>query len=328
MNNGTTKNLYQEYIAIESEYSNKLDAKEKDKFQSKFIFEKIDIVLQKNNFVKFQTQSEINDLDRDISILKNNIIQLSLKIMFKKNEKILLNKKKDLLNDIKTEINTKLSSTNNSKKNNEIKNINQEQEQFNNSLDAIYNFASQYEDKINKMSLNKSVNKISFLYDENKDFKKLINDIKGLIITSDIESLTLKINNYYSKNNDIFMKKINEIISQLNNDEIKPFFEQYQKLYKELIQKISNILDKISNGLLTINQNSINYITIFTSNIIKTKVKKQTNIVKNENDYSQALTNKKTKKGKFTEILIYTDNLFYYFIDLLIIIDYLTFFYQ
>ena len=36
----------------------------------------------------------------------------------------------------------------------------------------------------------------------------------------------------------------------------------------------------------------------------------------------------KDKKGKYTQVLPYTDIMFLYFIDLLIIIDYLTFYYE
>lgn len=339
------RNLYSKYTTLENEYSGTLGQKNKIDFNISTFWDKADKVkdyiqskIDKDDSDKLNKETEISNLES-----KKNV--LNAKIMFKNNEKSLLDKEKTTLEAIKTEITSKISILKGSIKNNEIKSINKEQEEYNKSLDTIYNFASQYEDKIRKISFNKSINRITYSYDKNEKFIVFINEIKKITdktTKENIDKITLKINKYYADNNDIFISKINEIVSQLNNDEAKPFFEQYQKLYLELIKKINTILDKISNQLLNINTklfklntgtltntNTIKNVVIdaFKDKIIKSKVDNQNKITKNGNNYNSALGKNEIVKGKFTEILIYTDNLFYYFLDLLIIIDYLTFFY-
>ena len=329
------RNLYSKYTTLENEYSGTLGQKNKIDFNISTFWDKADKVkdyiqskIDKDDSDKLNKETEISNLES-----KKNV--LNAKIMFKNNEKSLLDKEKTTLEAIKTEITSKISTLKGSNKNNEIKSINKEQEEYNKTLDTIYNFASQYESKISKISFNKSSNRIEYSYSKNKEFIEFvqeIKDIKSTITKENIDNITSKINKYYADNNDIFISKINEIVSQLNNDEAKPFFEQYQKLYLELIKKINTILDKISNELLNINTKLFDTPTGILTNafqdyIIKSKVTNQTNITTNGKNYQKALSNHKIVKGKFTEILIYTDNLFYYFLDLLIVIDYLTFFY-
>ena len=322
-----TSNSSISYDTIENNYKKILNSRKADELKYKFIIEKIKIFESYYNNIKINLENEINKLNNEINNIESKRNILNAKITLKKNEMTILTKKKIILNDIQTKFKDELNKIDNSKKNNENININKEKEEFNNSFNTIYNFSRDYEDKIKKISLDKSTNKINFSYEQNKKFTDIINKIKNINIP-DIQNVMIDINNYYN-NDDIFMKKINEIIYELSNNETKPFFEQYQKLYQELFKKINNLLDKINNGLLNINDNvNIIIIDIFKNNIIKQKMNKQSNIKNNDMKYSKNLVNKKTIKGKFTEILIYTDNLFYYFIDMLIIIDYLTFFYK
>jgi hypothetical protein len=103
-----------------------------------------------------------------------------------------------------------------------------------------------------------------------------------------------------------------------------------RKYGNELTEKIKNMLDEINDNILTINIltiNNISQVSIFTRYISR-KNRILDKIKKDQTDYGVNINAKKIKVGKYTKILIYTDVLFKYLVDLLNIIDYLTFFYE
>ena len=277
------------------------------------------------------TDNEIRNQTLKINELKSNKNKLEIKKSLKENNKSTITNQLNHLNSIKTKINelkNEADITNNS-------NLISEKNNFIDIFNNLLNSSLLYETKINDINYQKSFNQIDNLYQRNKKLIGIINNIdnidsSGTISTDKIEKDTLKIINYYSNIKDSFMESITNIVSKNNSIEINPFFENYKKFYQELIDKINNLILRINLGILEINTYNldIKILEIFKKKIIKNKLELKDKINTKQKNYKKDLNSKKTKKGKITEILVYTDNMFYYFIDLMIIIDYLTFFYK
>ena len=198
------------------------------------------------------------------------------------------------------------------------------------------------------------INKVLNYYNKNYIFLKIINDIKKNGKTNNEEinngktnngktnnektnnketnnektsvininkKITTELSNYFYSN-DIFIDKLNPIFSNDFKDEnIKLFFDQYQEFYNILKnKKIKLLLNKINNGMIKYNNSPNDF-----RNGIKTKIEYYENIKESAEPSKNEF---KDKKGKYTQVLPYTDIMFLYFIDLLIIIDYLTFYYE
>jgi len=191
-----------------------------------------------------------------------------------------------------------------------------------------------------KLEYNNSKNKLYFLSTLDNKLNKYIVDIKDINISTNnnkikkIQTIYENINKYFTElktnnNNFIsllnqhnFLKDLNNIISKNDNDNsLKSFTDEFQKYNNELITKINNLLDKINkNKLKLIIYDILNFQRF--NNIISNKYKKIVSIDTNK-DGSNI-----NKKGKFILILPYTDIMFKYLLYLLIIIDFLNFFYQ
>lgn len=313
------------FIRVKNKYIDLI----KNKVDKINIYEQIEILIEKINNKINIINNEISIQDLKIKEFKSNKDKLEIKKSLKENNKNTIQKQILYLTEIKNKINELKSET-------DIKNNTNLISEKNNFIDIFNNLLNSsllYETKINDINYQKSFNQIDNLYQRNKKLIEIINNIdnidsSGVTISSDlIEKDTLKIINYYSNIKDSFIESITNIVSKNNNIEINPFFENYKKFYQELIDKINNLILRINLGILEINTDNL-HIKIFKEKIIKNKLELKDKINTKQKNYKKNLNNKKTKKGKITEILVYTDNMFYYFIDLMIIIDYLTFFYK
>ena len=106
---------------------------------------------------------------------------------------------------------------------------------------------------------------------------------------------------------------------------LKELFNSYKKYYNDLITSINLLLNKINNGDLVL-RNDIygnkDLILLGYKNIINKKQNKIKFITE------QYKNNKNSKKGKTTLVLPYTDTLYVSIIYLLVIIDFLSYFYK
>lgn len=240
------------------------------------------------------------------------------------------------LDAIKKEILTKID--NEQKILNQNKNINskkQLKEQFNDSFNKLLDISTQYSEIINLHNEKKTNNKIYYFYNKNTKLTMFINKITTETIKSKepskkeeitIKEITDEIIKYFYNNNDLFFQEIEKQINNIDekNSKIKPFFDEYQNFYNDnLIEKIKILLKKINNkNIKLINPVDITKIDEFQKSIIKSKIDKRVKIIAKADVLSE------NQKGSYTVILPYTDIMFLYFIDLLIVIDFLTFFYE
>lgn len=270
--------------------------------------------------------TELNDQKKSLTKDKNI---LDFKIKYKRSELDYLNTKIDFYQYIITKIDENITKLSVNNRTNLIKTgKDNEKKEFDEIFNQMFKLSSFYEKKIIEISYEKCVNKLYFKYEEDETFKKkIMTEIFKIDNLKTIDNLTIEMSNYFvnSNNNNIFILKVKNISTNNSNDSVKVFFKKYNEYYNELTDKIKNMLDQINNGILTINNSS--KASIFTKYISR-KNRILAKIEKDQEGYRKNITDKKIKVGKYTKILIYTDVLFKYLVDLLNIIDYLTFFYE
>ena len=222
-----------------------------------------------------------------------------------------------IINDIKKNGKTNNEEINNGKTNNEKTNNGKtNNEEINNG--KTNNEKTNNKEINNGKTNNEEIN--NGKTNNEKTNNKEINNEKTSVININ-KKITTELSNYFYSN-DIFIDKLNPIFSNDFKDEnIKLFFDQYQEFYNILKnKKIKLLLNKINNGMIKYNNSHNDF-----RNGIKTKIEYYENIKESAEPSKNEF---KDKKGKYTQVLPYTDIMFLYFIDLLIIIDYLTFYYE
>ena len=130
-----------------------------------------------------------------------------------------------------------------------------------------------------------------------------------------------ELSTFFKNDKQFFYDKLKNDIFNGSSDNIKIFFDNYDKYHESLITKIKDILNKINNNKLKLNTKSITEFHI-NNYIINDINQKQNKINKNK------INDDKKMKGKYTQILPYTDVLYLYFLNLLLIINFLNFFYN
>ena len=333
-------NKYDSYEAIEEIYLK--DSSSTSDFTSKNIYRRIFIILNYYNKAYDNKSKDIQKLKNELTNLKNN--KNSKKI--KKYIFDMYNEIKENLENISTSIKeekSKLSINSKSESNKDLK------DKFNNEFNSIIIISKQYEFVIDSKNYKKMNNKLLNYYNKNYNFIKIINDIKNnknnkntsgntnnkntsgntnnkkinriKVNANSNKKITNELSNYFSAN-DLFIDKLNPIFSKDFKDEnVLSFFKQYKEFYNILKnKKIQLLLNKINTGMIKYNNSSDDFI-----NGIKTKIEYYNKIKISAEPSKNEF---KDKKGKYTQVLPYTDIMFLYFIDLLIIIDYLTFYYE
>lgn len=203
--------------------------------------------------------------------------------------------------------------------------------------DEIFGIFSDSKEEINKeiKQAIKNENKI-------KNIKNVKNNIKNNIkkqlklnsITSDNEKIKIILkyqyfkqyknflNKYFNEQKFVFINEIENIYKNLkDNNEIKPFFEEYMNHFKNFSLKINNLLNKINQDIITFNIGKINNLSPY----FEITEKKLSYIKTIKTNSEKEINN---NKGNFITILPYTDSMFLYIIYLTLVIDYLTFFYE
>lgn len=313
------------YKKLEKNYLNYLQSESQSKvneFNNKFIFEKIwDIKKKLEDDIEFNKEElDKVKIERDNLLLDKYKFELytfneNNKTEYLKNQNIYFD---ELITNIQNKINEKTIEIDN-----EITYKKELKDKYNDMFNLMYDESKSIEDTINIYHENNSKNKINYYYDKDKLFHSIIyKDINSKEFTN----YTNKISNYFAKNKNDFITKILELKDK--NENLKSLLDQYNEYYLELVGKIKNILNKINIGrikLVLINNNNKN--TKSTTNfnqIIESKINKKKEIINN----SEKNNKNNNQKGEYTIILPYTDIMLLFFIELLIIIDYLTYFYE
>ena len=212
------------------------------------------------------------------------------------------------------------------------------------AFDSAYKFLTssikEIDDKIKLIELLNSNNKLKLLFDRKY---KNITDIVNIIINDNANNIKIKdktnINDLLNKINALFTNDLkNEFLSEVYKDiqiknatniitNSKSFFDIYTKYYNELIKTIKGLLEKINNDDLVLINNSnnnqlISSINVFNQKIINNKKQLIKHILISHDK------NKNSKKGKIKLMLPYTDILYVSLLYLLIIIDFLSYFYR
>lgn len=233
----------------------------------------------------------------------------------------------------------------------------------NSEFDILDKILKEIDDKITIMDFSRTDNKLFFLYEKdsiNKTYKYYFSDLVGnkkdlfnkfestlnnpdkiflrknmklkvtnLITDIDINihfmnKIIIDLNKYFIENKEDFFKKFTEIFNNNENNNLVSFLDQYKKYKDDLILKINNLLDKINNNELKLIDNTKLDSNNLTNNFLPKIQKKQDRI----NKIKEHQNDKTDKRGKYTIIIPSTDVLFLYIINLLIIIDFLTYFYE
>ena len=150
-------------------------------------------------------QTTINQIENRIKANEQRKLEIETLKMLKENNKNLLQKKEDNLNALLLEIDkpTTNSSISSNKDNEKI--------QFNTLFDSLKDLSINYEDQIDNITYQTSSNKMNSLYKKDKDLCNIIEEINKyntytILNIPEIEKTTLNINNYFTKNENIFKK--------------------------------------------------------------------------------------------------------------------------
>jgi len=266
--------------------------------------------LNKSKKEKYELEFKYNDINEDFEI-----------------KTLIAQKYQNLINAIDDEI-VKLNSNENTAEiqnlcndefnkliliSEKIKNILNNKE-YDNTENKIY-YHLKNDDIINFILTN-GVTEIDYSRNTFSIDKKTASEI--IVNTTIRETYLNIIKNYINKKNFTFIEKIKEI--NIVDNEIKPFFEEYINYFDNILLKINSIIDKINMKIFNFNTKIKidNYFDEYANEKIK-----------NINNIKEKSVNLKTiKKDKYIEIIPYTDTMFLYIIYLILIIDYLNYFYS
>ena len=198
----------------------------------------------------------------------------------------------------------------------------------NEEFNSIINLSKKYLNNIEKKEYNNSINKVYTLYNKNKKFIEIIKIIENKNLPSNIIKNIPIINilgKYFSSNNDLFINELKSLIfsNEFNDDNINQFLKQYQAFYNIINRKIKTLLNKINTKILKYNENQEEN----NKNIFIEKINKKIKYIKAFDSLINP-TDFKNKSGKYIQVIPYTDVMFIYFINLLMIIDYLNYYYE
>jgi hypothetical protein len=317
--NGTKNDNYN---SIEQDYFKNNSSISSD-FKSKSIYKRIFIIYNYYNQAKNNKERDKTKLENELKNLKEN-----------KNNKKIKKYTLDIYNEIKNNLGYIVSLLSEKIKNKVLINSSDNKDlkdKFNKIFNDIINNIKNYELAINNKRYKKVNNKILNYYNKNYSFNKIIGVIKGSEKFNNNNGTPDKLNKKiinkltdFFSDDDLFIQNLNNIFSNEFKDEnVRLFFEQYKEFYNILKnKKIELLLSKISNKVIKYNDNNKKNIDF--KNRINPKLIYSEKILASaepsKNDF-------KEKKGKYIQVLPYTDVMFLYFIDLLIVIDYLTFYY-
>ena len=280
--------------------------------------------LQKIRLEILNKSEELNYIKKKLSINEKDLNAMELLL---------------LKNDIANKINNIIKYRNDEKENKEelitkenqtIENsipIESIKSEFNSEYEKLINSVKTIKDTINLVKMLGSNNKLKTMFEiKNKNINKIYEMINiTRIETNKMDKIIENLNKYIKKEfkydfiNDVYKEiKISESTDIFSDVEL--FFNSYKQYYDDLIKSINLLLDQINNKelvLITDSDSIGNY-----NRIIEKKMNKYNSII------SDGKNDKNTVKGKIKYVLPYTDVLYASVIQLIVIIDYLSYFYR
>lgn len=306
-------------------------------------FKKSSIIDALKNFDKYM-QSEkknIDNLKKMIDLEESEVLRKEISIKIDNIIKYRDNEKKDEVKDEKnsTKINSKNLPNNNSNKEKNIPNTPIENSVIIDDIKSDFN--SQYEKLINSIkTIKDTIDLVKMLASNNK--LKTIFEIKNKNINSlykkivDLPNMNKENMDKIIEESNKFIKKefkydfINEVYKEIKISEstdifvdVQLFFNSYKKYYDDLIKSINALLDQINNDELVLIEDKtliLNY-----RKFIQKKMNKYNDMMSNDKDDKDE---KNTVKGKTKYVLPYTDILYSSIIQLIVIVDFLSYFYR
>jgi hypothetical protein len=285
-----------------------------------------------NDYYENNKSANINSIEKIIKKDKEDKKKLEF-------EKDIKTKQKDLLTIYSNNYTEYISKIDNILSNIDLDkdNSDQNKKELKNIIDSEFNklieLSNKIKDIVNKIYYNSTHNKI-FYYITNDylyDHIVLYNE-KNYFKTSNLNKFINFLNDYFTENKFYFINKIREIKNNIKEDnEIIHFFNEYINNFEMLVLKINNLLNQINQDNINIRQNPKKNIddtnnidnTLFINN--EKYINKKIDICNKIINYSKNEITQNGKKGKFTEILPYTDVMFLYIIFLTNIIEIITF---
>jgi hypothetical protein len=312
-------------MANKKEYLKTLGQSEQKNFIDKIFFDRLLIIHKYYNNNKTSKAIEFKNLEDEINKLKDekNKVEATIKLKKYRSDMYTLTKKD--LDKLSTLISDRIKALELESSSKSINTINKDlKDNFNKEFENIIIISKKYETIIQSKNYKKTNNKLLNYYNRNNIFIKIIDKILNNVTPKNINSnkkITNELSNYFY-NNDSFIDKLNIFSKDFKDENVSLFFKQYQEFYNILKnKKIKLLINKINNGIIKYNDlNNNNFIKGIQTKINYYNKIKESGEPKNNNF--------KEKKGKYTQVLPYTDIMFLYFIGLLIIIDYLTFYYE
>jgi hypothetical protein len=318
---------------LQQDYLKTLSQSDQRNFIDKNFFNRLFVIDKYYNDNLTSKRAEFKTLNENIDLLKEERTKLEATIKLKKYRSEMYTQTKRDLDKLSLLIKDRINALVLESSSKSINSINKDlKDNFNKEFDNIIIISKKYETIIQSKNYKKTNNKLLNLYNRNNIFIEIINKIKKTnkngngkieinLNASSNKKITNELSNYFY-NNDSFIDKLNPIfLTDFKDENVLSFFKQYQEFYNILKnKKIKLLLNKINNGMIKYKDSPNNF-----RNGIKTKIDYYENI---KTSAEPSKNEFKDKKGKYTQILPYTDIMFLYFIDLLIIIDYLTFYYE
>jgi len=306
---------YNELQSKINEYKNFIDIKLQSNLNRYIDIEKITSLSSKLLIEKDKLQKDYQNKYNAYLVLHKtyintqyNIDQKSINIKLK----ITLNNNyNDLITNITSIKNTTLS--NNS--------IIQKKTLLDNEFKDIIDISKKYSEYINKIEFKNTDNKLFYIYIN--DIKKLDDIIKSIDKLTNFDTLIKDINNYFIINNSTIL--FDKLLSKANDSnktvKIEPTLEEYINYNKNLVNKIKVLLQNINKKNIVLDTDDTKKET-FQLYIIYKKIKKYTKI------YDKSKNENNKINGTIKHIVSYTNVIYMYFISLLIIIDFLIYFYS
>ena len=247
-------------------------------------------------------------------------------------KELINNQKKilDVYNNQKVIIQQKI---NNLKSTNITTNKNTKSYDYKKDLETIFNNLRLLSDEIyeitNSIAYKDSINKIYYLYEEDS-FIKEYNENKNnenknnknkILKTNISQYFANKLNNQTKNKSHYFIKDLLNIYKKNENsnknDEIKLFFDNLQKMDYDLTYIANTYIDLLDKeGNVKLNSNNITNI-----NSISKKINDQIDAIKtNVNNQGSNSNFNKNNSAKYIDILPYTDIIYMYFVQILLII--------
>ena len=277
------------------------------------------ITLSKTQLKKIITNAVLSNKNK-----KNlmNKVNANSKDVFNKNEIIELAKKGD--DTFKKLLLAPFSASNKSNNEENGKKLESKEikDMFNGAFDKMVELAELYGKEIDKSRTLSTDNRLVLYFDKDKKLNEIGKLLWDTVSPPEPSHKIIleKLNDYFIDDaNLVFFNQIKEKYFNIQNKmDSHPFFEQYNLLHEDYISMIRRLLKKINKDML------IRDDTLTIDGLKKDLLAKKLDKLKKIKENIQKIE----KRGKYTVVLFYTDILFQYFIYLLIIMDYLNYFYH